>query len=289
MYYAVWHRAICPTGLKLLPNGSDCTEKFGKACLKNGCLQFHDWLPVMLQMNTWMQWRSSFNLIAAGSNALREQLVMNGIEPVEVLWHGVPIRSSRPPLTQPPTAAFAGRLIREKGVHVLIQSFAHVVNAVPDAKLIVAGDGPEKDNLVDLALDLGFAEQVRFVGWLSRESMESELQSAWVQVAPSVCRETFGLVAAEAMMRGTAVIASQSGGLMELVAHGQTGILVPRNDVDSLAHAMTVLLTDRELAEEMGSRARKFAIDNLSDETYVNNVLLCFEKLLEQKERKSAR
>jgi glycosyltransferase involved in cell wall biosynthesis len=87
------------------------------------------------------------------------------------------------------------------------------------------------------------------------------------------------------MMRGTAVIAAQSGGLTELVTHEQTGLLVPRNDVDALTHAITFMLSDRELAEEMGARARKFALDNLSVETYVNNVLLCFEKLLERKER----
>jgi len=288
MYYAVWHRAICPTGLKLLPTNVDCTDPFGKACLKNGCLKVHEWAPLMVQMNLWMRWRSSFDLIAAGSHALKEQLVANGIEPVEVLWHGVPIRPCRPSLRTPPTVAFAGRLIHEKGVHVLIQSFKKVLASVPDAQLIVAGDGPERDQLVRLAEKLGVAERIRFTGLLDRELLESELQSAWVQVTPSLCRETFGLVAAEAMMRGTTVIASQAGGLCELVTPGETGLLVPRNDVAALAQAMTSVLVDRELAESMGAKARAFALQNLSSETYVDKVVQCFDRLLNEKKRQDS-
>ncbi|MEQ1626802.1 MAG: glycosyltransferase, partial [Nitrospira sp.] len=158
-----------------------------------------------------------------------------------------------------PLAVFAGRLVPEKGVDVLVQAFALVVRNVPDARLLIAGDGPERKNLVELAEQLGVAAYVTFLGHLPQEAMETKLARAWVQVVPSRWAEPFGLVAVEAMMRETAVIASRMGGLEEILQDGETGYLVTPNDPHQLAQRLEELLCDRSKADAMGRSGRRVA------------------------------
>ncbi len=89
--------------------------------------------------------------------------------------------------------------------------------------------------------------------------MEREAAGAWVQVVCSNWAEPFGLVAAEGLMRGTAVIASKCGGLQDIVEHEVSGLLVPPGDAAALAGALKRLLGDREMAERMGAAGRKAA------------------------------
>lgn len=86
------------------------------------------------------------------------------------------------------------------------------------------------------------------------------MERAWIQVVPSRWAEPFGLVAVEAMMRGTAVVASAMGGLAEIVEHEQTGLLVPVGNVSALADAIQRATRDRELVERWGRAARERAL-----------------------------
>ena len=112
--------------------------------------------------------------------------------------------------------------------------------------------------------------------------MEHAFDQAWVQVVPSRWAEPFGMVAAEAMMRGTAVLASASGGLMEIVQNGETGILVPPNDAQPLAAAHLLLLKDRSLAEQMGRLGRKVALERFSEPIFVDRFVAQYEQLLQE-------
>ena len=103
-----------------------------------------------------------------------------------------------------------------------------------------------------------------------RPQVEECFSGAWVQVVPSRWREPFGNVAAEAMMRGTAVIATLGGGLSEIVRDERTGILVPPNNVDALASALLGLLSDRRRAECLGGGGREFALSHLTEEIFVD-------------------
>ena len=95
------------------------------------------------------------------------------------------------------------------------------------------------------------------LGQLSREDVAIKLGSAWLLAAPSLMEEPFGLSVAEAQMRGTAVIATASGGHLQTVVHGVTGILLPPADVDALCSALAKMLSNRSLAESMGAKLAK--------------------------------
>lgn len=264
LYHAAWYETICPIGTRLLPDGKICELPPGRACREQGCLSRRAWVALMAQRALLERWRDVFGLYVANSAAVERRLRQHGIEPTAVIWNGVPPRPARPPLVGPPTVAFAGRLTREKGVAVLLRAFAATRRALPDARLLVVGDGPEREGLERLARELGVESGVVCTGHLSREAMERRLEAAWVQAVPSILEEPFGLVAAEAMMRGTAVVASGHGGLSEIVRHDETGLLVTPNDPSALAAALSALLANRERCETMGAAAHEWARSRLS-------------------------
>ena len=279
LYHAVWYRSICPLGAKVLPDGSSCQVAAGTACYHNGCLPWHDWLPLMLQMQLWRRWRHAFKLIVANSEAVKRRLMVEDFESVEVAWNGVPTRPARPLLASPPTVACAAQLVRNKGVDVLIKAFAKVVRRVPEGRLLLAGAGPEEASLKELVDDLDLSDSVSMLGYLSRDEMERRFDAAWVQAVPSRWTEPFGLVAAEAMMRGTAVVASAAGGLVEIVRDDQSGLLVPPGNVDALAEALLRLLRDRELAERMGKVGRQVALEHFSQVAVTNRFVQLYQRL----------
>ncbi|MBW4645958.1 MAG: glycosyltransferase family 4 protein [Goleter apudmare HA4340-LM2] len=285
LYHVAWYRSICPLGTKLLPNGQLCSHSVGTACYRQNCLSMHDWMPLMLQMHLWRRWKSAFNQVVANSEAVKQQLVLEGMESIEVVWNGIPVHPSRSPLGSPPVVAFAGRLVWEKGIDVLLQAFSQVINHIPEARLLLAGDGPECDRLKSLISQLGLQRQVSMLGYLPRSEMATHFANAWVQVVPSRWAEPFGIVATEAMMRGTAVIASNCGGLTEIVRDGQTGFLVPQDDVASLAQSLRLILSDRQLAERMGQAGRKVALANFSEATFVDRFEQIYQTLIQDQKR----
>jgi glycosyltransferase involved in cell wall biosynthesis len=283
VYQVHWYRSICPLGTKTLPDGTACQMPAGAVCYRSGCLPLYGWAPLMLQMRLWRRWRPVFRQIIANSEVLKRRLLAEGIGPVEVLSPGVPVQPLRPPLSSPPTIAFAGRLVRQKGVDVLLGAFAKVMAQSPEARLLVAGDGRERAPLQRLIADSGLSANVFFLGHLSRADVERRFTAAWVQVVPSRFAEAFGLAAAEAMMRGTAVVASASGGLPEIVRDGQTGFLVPPGDTQALAEALLVFLRDRALAEQMGKAGREVALAHFREETYIDKAIQLYQTLCRQK------
>src|SRR5579871_602969 len=271
IYHVAWYRCICPIGTKMLPDHTACHDPAGVTCLKHGCFPAFAWPSAMLQMKLWRHWSGAFNLIVANSNATRRRLKEDGIDPVEVVWNGVPTRLiPDAPLADPPTIVFAGRLVHEKGADLLLDAFARARPHLREAQLLIAGSGPQRRRLIDNIERLGLTSSAILLGHLSRSEMERRFAGAWVQVVPSRWEEPFGIVAAEAMMRGTAVVASNSGGLAEIVQDGSTGILVRPNDPDDLANALIALVNNKARAEQMGRNGREFALQHLTDETFVD-------------------
>jgi glycosyltransferase involved in cell wall biosynthesis len=275
VYHAHWLRAICPTGSKLLPDGAHCTQHAGVACARSGCVPFRDWAPMLGQMTLWNQWRDAFTRVVANSHATRAALEAEGFDDVSVIPCGVARQTRIDERATAPTVLFAGRLARQKGIHVLLDAWRAVVQAIPHARLLVAGDGPDR-----AALERDAPAGVTFMGHLTSVELGRAADSAWVQVVPSIGFEGFGLAAVEAMMRGIAVVATRTGGLAEVVNDGVTGALVPPNDVSSLAGAITTLLRDRPACERMGTRGQARAEASFSADAYVDGFITLYETML---------
>lgn len=148
-----------------------------------------------------------------------------------------------------------------KGLVVLLTAWSKIARDFPDVRLVVAGDGREKKFLLDYVTKLGISESVYFPGWLSENQLEKEFNRDAIVVVPSLIAEAFGLVAAEAQMAGLPVIASDIGGLNEIVKDGQTGFVIPAGQTSGLSEALTTLLGSSELRRKFGAAGRERAIE----------------------------
>ncbi len=198
----------------------------------------------------------SFLLAQAPHLAGRSSVIANGLAP------RVPDEPANPP-PGPPILFCSGRIVEDKGFDVAIDAFAQLVRARPDARLVIAGDGPERTALAERAASLGLTGQVELPGWVSPGGVHEFVRRASVVLVPSRL-EGFGLVALEAALMARPVIASDVGGLPEVVEDGHTGILVPVDDVPALAAAIERLLVDPVSASRMGSVGRKRALERFS-------------------------
>lgn len=159
-----------------------------------------------------------------------------------------------------PHMIFACRqLFPRKGIRFLIEAAAQLKPRFPDLKLVVAGDGFERPELAHLAEELGIARDVTFLGWVPNTALPPYYRAAAVSVIPSL-EEGFGIPAAEAMGCEVPVVASDAGGLPEVVEHDVTGLVVPRGDSTALARAIGSLLEDPARRRRMGVAGRARAL-----------------------------
>jgi glycosyltransferase involved in cell wall biosynthesis len=280
VYWAMTFKAVCPTGLKWLPGGVPCTVRAGVACLRHGCITATGFGPLMLQRALWRRRRGAFAAIVSCSHDVRRHLELDGIVTRDVIWPGVTEAPARPPLQGPPTVTYAGRLTPEKGPDVLVRAFARARERVPGARLSIAGAGPAEPVLRAVIGELGLGDSAVLHGQLGGDALETTLARGWVHAVPSRWPEPFGLTATEAMMRGTAVVASDIGGLAESVAHESTGLLAPAGDASTLSDALVRLLSDRALAERFGAAGRERALAQFTLEHCVDRFERLYETLL---------
>jgi glycosyltransferase involved in cell wall biosynthesis len=159
-----------------------------------------------------------------------------------------------------PHMVFACRqLFPRKGIRFLLEAAAELKPQFPDLKIVLAGDGFERPELARLAADLGIASDVTFLGWVPNTDLPPYYRAAAVSVIPSL-EEGFGIPAAEAMGCEVAVVASDAGGLPEVVENGVTGLVVPRGDAKALATAIGSLLADPQKRRSMGQAGRERAL-----------------------------
>ncbi len=195
--------------------------------------------------------------LRAGAPAEHIRLVFNG---TDLRRFSPDENGSHPDMHFGPNMIFACRqLFPRKGIRFLLEAAAQLKPRFPDLKVVLAGDGFERPELARLAADLGIAQDVTFLGWVPNTDLPPYYRAAAVSVIPSL-EEGFGIPAAEAMGCEVAVVASDAGGLPEVVEDGVTGLVVPRGDSGALAQAIGTLLQDPERRRVMGQAGRQRAL-----------------------------
>jgi len=156
-----------------------------------------------------------------------------------------------------PTALYVGRLAYSKGVHVLIRAMPRVLKEVPDAQLLIAGDGLMRGYLEYLIGRLSLNDHVKLLGFIPDEALPKLYHSCDVFVLPSLCCEAFGIALLEAMASGKPIVASRAGGIPEVIRNGVTGVLVNKGDLDSISREVIRLMIDKRFAKTLGQNARR--------------------------------
>lgn len=175
-----------------------------------------------------------------------------------------------------PVIGVVGRLRWEKGQDILLDAMPEVVKAIPNATLIVVGDGPDRMSLEQRAKSLGLAGNILWLGQKSHEEVYQLYSIMDVVVTPSRF-EGFGLSAAEAMAAGCPVVGTRVDGLNEVIENDVTGFLFSAGDSATLVGSLIELLSNREKAREMGQNGRKRVGELFSIERFQKTILAAYE------------
>jgi glycogen(starch) synthase len=200
----------------------------------------------------------------------RSSVIYNGREP--------PPFEPQPLSTHTPCLLCIGRLVPEKGFDVAVTAFGKIHRRFPEARLILAGDGTEKEKLHHQVYDLGLTDRVEFTGWVTQDETLRLLDRATLVVIPSR-QEGFSLVAAEAAAMARPVVATRVGGLPEVVQDEKTGVLVPSEDGDALAQAISFLLDHPETAIQMGKAGRRRVGEKFRWDRHVDAYAALYQRL----------
>ena len=154
------------------------------------------------------------------------------------------------PKYEQPTILYLGRIKKYKSVQHLIQALKLVKEQLPDARLMIVGDGDYLPNLKSLADSLNLSDDVEFPGYVSSDEKVTRMRRAHVAVLPSL-KEGWGLTNIEANSVGTAVVAADSPGLRDSVRDGETGFLYEYGNIEQFAEKLLTILTDDSLRENL--------------------------------------
>jgi glycosyltransferase involved in cell wall biosynthesis len=185
-----------------------------------------------------------------------------------------------------PLVVTASRLVKRKSPELLVSAFAKVLKVVPDAKLVIAGSGREKDNLSRQIESLNIAGSVLMLGGLVKEKVAQLMAAADVFVLPSKL-ESCALSLLEASAVGVPVVCSNAGGVPEVFQDGFNALLYPPGDDNAMAEAILRLIQDSELARKISANAVKTA-GRFTWEMTAERTLRVYEEVLQENASKSS-
>jgi len=238
----------------------------------------------------WRRWMlrkvlTSANLVTATSRYLAG--VTRGVVPslvgkIEV----VPFSSEFPkqarpePLEDPIKICFIKAHSAVYGPEVLIEAMALVHKHLPEVRLSIAGQGPLTSRLTKMVEKLGLENHVEFPGQIDFHKLSDYIQDHHMMVMPSLA-ESFGVAVLDASACARPVIASDVGGVKEVLRDGRTGLLVPPGDVEYLAAAILRLASEPELRRGLGEEGRRFVLDRYSWDSCLDKMTALYERLID--------
>lgn len=238
---------------------------------------------------SWLQKQviSKVNRLTVVSAALRAHaisLVSRG--DVEVIPMGVDLAVTfTPPVTSGRSSTellFVGRLVEQKGVQYLIMAMPEILKKHPQAMLAIAGDGPERENLLRQVVALGVGKHVRFYGALENAALRELYRNAAIFVSPSLA-EGFGLALVEASGCGCPVITTDLPAIRDIVIDGITGLSCRQEDSADFAAKICFLLEHPELRESMGCAGRQHVQERFDWGTISRRYTTLFDGLVRER------
>ena len=171
---------------------------------------------------------------------------------------------------------FAGRIVNEKGIQILLNAAPKIIANYPNVKFVIAGRGPCLEELKGLAEYLGISNKVYFTGYLNDTQITKMYKAIDIAVFPSLY-EPFGIVALEGMLAGAATVVSDAGGLNEIISHGIDGMKSYAGNSNSLADSILEVLFNDSLCRTMAKNAREKVIREYNWNTISKNTMSVYK------------
>jgi glycosyltransferase involved in cell wall biosynthesis len=218
--------------------------------------------------------------VIAVSKDMQEQLIGMGCEPEKLCYTPCgpgDLFFEVEPRPEGKLLFAAGRFTDKKAPYYTLLAFDKVLKTIPEAKLIMAGNGPLLNTCINLAKFLNIDKNVHFPGVLEPQSMIAHMSKSTAFVQHSVRAlngdsEGTPVTITEASAAGLPVVATRHAGIKDVIKEGETGLLCDEHDVEQMASNMERLLTDPELAEAMGRAGRKRIADHFSMDHHIDAV-----------------
>ena len=174
---------------------------------------------------------------------------------------------------------YFGRIEREKGIDILLKSFANMHQKFPGLKLHIIGEGNYMDVSKSICKELGMIKKVFFYGWKEKNEVQKFMEGCDLCVLPSRI-ESFGLTIAEAMAAGIPVISTKAGAIPEIMKDGETGRLVPSEDIEALKKAIIYALENKKEMREMAKTAKEMVKEKFSWDLTAKKHIEIYKSLL---------
>lgn len=218
------------------------------------------------------------NLIETGVPAHMIQTIYNGID-LSKFESADPILRTKFKISQTtPVLGMVARLVPEKGCDIALKAMQAVLKEIPEAQMVIIGDGPLKQQLEDLCSELDILDSVLFLGY--QEQVENLVADFDVFLMPSIT-EGLGLALLEAMALSKPVIASETGGIPEVVKNGVSGILVPTGDEGALAKTIVDVINSEEYARDLGREAKNTVSKKFSSKHMALKTMDIYDQILQ--------
>lgn len=223
----------------------------------------------------WKIYQNNVAKFIPPSEFVRQRMIESGFEADSIVTipHFIDVSSVKAKEDDEEYILFVGRFVEEKGTEVLIRAMAEL----PEVKCKLLGAGPDEGRLRDWAEGMN---NIEWLPWQKGGVPWEVYRGARAVVVPSIWYEVFGLVALEAMAAGTPVIASEIGGLAEVVDDGRTGKLVPPGDVQALRVAIEELMQNKQRALELGRAGRAKVETEYTPELHYERIIKVFRSVI---------
>lgn len=274
---------ICPASI-MLYNGEvceDCITKGYTSCIKKKCIKnsmlksvlgyiekkYYDLHKMFCKVDCIIS-PSEFNK----NQLLKGKLKCNDITVI----HNFVNETEKTDYTLGDCAFYFGRLSREKGILNLVEA----INNIPGARLIIAGDGPEKENIQAYIKEHKLEDRITLLGYLNQNDIRENIRKCRFVTVPSICFENCPYSVLEATEIGKPIIGSKIGGIPELVKDDVNGYTYAYDSVEDLTDKLRILFENDEKVNEFSNNSKKLYKENYSAEAYYNKLMTVYNKYI---------
>ena len=272
-------QAICPA-ITMLDKDSNICELcmngkyincFKKKCIKNSKLKS---LLGSIENNYYRKhevYTKKIDCIITPSEFYRSKLIEDGIDKNKIIaiHNSIEADEYNVKTTDEGYALYFGRLSREKGIINLIEAFSRT----KEGKLYIAGDGPEKETIIEFIKNNRLGKRVKLLGFLNKDQMIDAIRKCKYVVIPSIWYENCPYSILETLAIGKPVIGSNIGGIPELINNNENGFVYKYDDIDELSEKMETLFSDKKLVNKFSKKSKEFAKSNYSKENYYKKLI----------------
>lgn len=278
--------AICPASAMLYKGEicEDCIKKGYNSCIKKSCIKNSKLKSILAVLETKYYKKhkiyKKIDCIISPSEFIKNQLIKGNLEynTIKIL-HNFVEKSNVNSINDEGYALFFGRLSIEKGILNTVQALKNI----PNGKLLIAGDGPEKENIEKYIKDNGLKDRIRLLGYLNQNEIKKYISNAKFVVVPSIWYENCPYSILETMEIGKPIIGSKIGGIPELIEDSKNGFLYEYNDINQLEEKMKLLFNNQKIVDEQSKTSKILFEEKYNKDIYYNEISKIYKRLLGEK------